>query len=217
LYAATTWPFDYGYARQLSTIPVLVGIVLIGWGWKILKLCMPMVLLVLLAIPIGSRMYASLIIRPETYTIAATAAVLDQLPGIDISKKGTDLLVSGNRSAAIALGESNRGARLLLAYFAVGVFVVFSRIRPFVRLAVAAITAIPIVLFCNFLRFLCWGLVSIYASAQPASALPRNIGAVCSLFTAYGLFAMVCAARINLFVENEGQYQQADDREAANG
>ena len=73
MYAAATWPFSYGYARQLTIMPVLAGAVVVTCGWRVLKLSLPMLLLVLLSIPIGSRLYATLVIRPETYTIAATA------------------------------------------------------------------------------------------------------------------------------------------------
>ena len=211
MYAGTTWPFNYGYARDIAIIPVLAGVVLVTCGWRVLKLSLPMLLLVLLSVPIPSRLYATLIIRPETYTIAATATTLDQLPGIDTSVKGTDLLFSSEQSSGvIALGESNRGARLLLAFAAVGVFVAFSRIRSPWRIVVAAAAAAPIVLFCNFFRLLCWGLAVIYTGVSPTSALPRNVSAVCSLFASYVLFAFVCAFGFNLFIDADEKQENVN-------
>lgn len=156
LYAVTTWPFNYGYARDLAVLPVLAGIILIAFGWRFLKLSLPMLLLVILAIPVGSRLYASLVIRPETMTISVTAKLLDLLPGIQTWIKGTDLFFSaGDSSGIVALGETNRGSRLLLTFAAIGVFIAFSRIRSTWRLVGIAAAAVPIVFLGNFLRFLC--------------------------------------------------------------
>lgn len=203
LYAANTWPFNYGYICDMAMIPVLAGIVLVTCGWRVLKLALPMLLLTMLAIPIGSSIYARLAIRPETYTIAATAAVLDRLPGVDIVIKGVDLFFcSKQNSGVIALGESFRGVRLLQCFAALGVFVLFSRIRSAWRVLLVAAVSVPIVLFCNFLRFFCWGLLTIYTGAAPGSELPRNCSAICSLLMAYALFAFVSSVRLNLLVED---------------
>jgi len=203
-YAAATWPFSYAFIRYITMIPVLAGVVLVARGWQSLKLSLPLLLIVLLAIPVPSRLNARLIIRPETYTIAAVTATLDQLPAIDTQARGVDLFFSSEHSSGIvALGESNRGAKLLLAFAMIGVFVLFSRIRSIGRIITVALAAGPIVLFCNYLRLLCWGVIVIYTSIMPPGALPRNISTVCSLFAAYTLFVLVCAVRLNLFVEVE--------------
>ena len=165
-----------------------------------------MLLLVFLASPIPSRIYATLIIRPETYTIASTANVLDQLPGVNTFIEGVDISFSvKNRAGIIALGESNRGARLFLAFSMVGLFVTFSRVRSFWRIIIVGVAAIPIIMFCNFFRFLCWGLLQVYTGAVPTSPMPRNVAAVCSMFVLYLLFVLVCTAQFNLFLEVEDE------------
>jgi exosortase/archaeosortase family protein len=202
IYAGAVWPLSFGYMRNMAMVPVFAGIVLITCGWRFLKLSSPMLLLLILSIPFSSGLNVRLKMRPETYTIAMTARVLDQLPGTNTSIEGKDLFLSSNRgSGVIALGQSQRGVRLLFAYSMIGVFVVFSKIRTRWRILIALIAAIPIALFCNLLRFISWGLVIIYTRAEPLNALPRNISAFLSLFAAYGLFLFVCNARINLFVE----------------
>jgi hypothetical protein len=202
MYAGATWPFTYGYAQNITIVIALAGIVLVTCGWKVLKLSVPMLLLVLASIPFGAGLYTRLIIRPETYTIAASAAVLDQLPGIHTWIQGTDLFFSSEQiSGVIGLGESYRGVRLLQVFVAVGLFVVFSQIRSYWRLAVAALAAIPIVLFCNLFRLVCWGLVVIYGTVGPVSSLPRNFSAISSMLVLYGLFILACTLRVNLFIE----------------
>jgi len=213
MYAVATWPFRYGYVRDVAMILILAGIVLVACGWRVLKLSLPMLLLVMLAIPLGDRIYARLIIRPETYTIEATAAVLGRLPGVDTVIKGVDTFFESSSGAGvIALGQSNRGARLLPAFAMVGAFVVFSQVRSIWRLVFVGCATIPVILFCNFFRFLCQGLLQIYVVADPAGELLRNVSAVLSLLLAYALFAFVCSNRLNLFKDVE---QSDSPREAA--
>lgn len=211
LFGGALWPFNYGYVRDLAVLPVLAGVILIACGRGVLKLSVPMLLLVLLAIPISSRLWASLIIRPETYNIAATAGTLDLLPGIDTQIQGVDIFFSAaDHNGCVALGQSNRGVRLPLACLALGVFVVFSRIRSPARIIIAAAAAVPIVLFCTFFRLLCSALMTIYGRLEPQSDWPRSVSAVCALLAAYGLFAAICAARLKLFVADEPELHNTD-------
>ncbi len=204
LYAVTTWPFDYGYVRDLAMLPVLAGVILVACGWRILKLSLPLLLLVALAIPVGSRLYASLVIRPETITISTTAKLLDLLPSVQAWVKGTDLFFSAKDSSGIvALGETNRGSRLLLTFAVIGAFVTFSRIRSHWRLIGVVVASVPIVFFGNFLRFLSWAIIDIYAKVRPTSAVPRNLSAIFAILVVYGLFAFVCEFSFGFFDEDD--------------
>lgn len=212
--AGATWPFTFGYAQDVSMVIVLAGVVLVTCGWKVLKLSVPLLLLILVAIPFGAGLYTRLIIRPETYTIGASAAVLDQLPGVDTSVKGTDLFYSlGQTTGVVGLGESYRGVRLLQPFAALGIFVAFSRIRSVLRLVFVSLCGLAVLFFCNLFRLLCLSLVVIYGGVGPASSLPRTIAAVCSIFVFYGLFAFLCSFKLNLFVEIEEEDASSEAEE----
>jgi len=130
--------------------------------------------------------------------------VLEQLPGVDTWVIGTDLFFSSDQTTGVVgLGESYRGVRLLQPFAALGIFVAFSRIRSVLRLVFVAIFGIAILFFCNLFRLICLSLVVIYGGAGPASSSPRAIAAVCSIFVFYGLFALLCNFKLNLFVEIE--------------
>ena len=118
---------------------------------------------------------------------------------------------SGSSAGVVGLGESNRGAQLLLAYAALGVFVTFSRTRSIWRLVFVACAAIPVILLCNFLRFLCWGIVAVYVTTDPASSVCRSISAAISIPVAYILFVLAGSVGTHLFVDvDEGAEVQED-------
>ncbi len=193
VYAANIWPWAYGYFRHVAFVPAAGGVVLATCGWRVLKRCLPLLLILLLSIPVGPRYYAGLIIKPETYTLAAARVVLDRLPGVDVQLHGPDLdFATADATGTVATGEPRRGASMLLTYAVLGVFVVFARVRPSWQALLMALAAVPIVLLCNLLRLLCWGVISIYAQPDPVSPVPRAIAAAVSLVLAYLFFAAAC-------------------------
>lgn len=210
-YALTTWPFDFAYVQHLSMVPVLAGVVLTAGGWGVFKHCLPMVLLVLLSIPIGQRIYARIVIEPGTYTLSATRVTLDQLPGVQVRLDGSDFTFTRNQTTGtIALGEPRRGFTLLLSYATIGVFVVFARVRPFWQLVVMGVALVPVALFCNWLRLFTWGIATIYGGAAPVSAVPRATAAIVSLFAAYLIFALMCAVLGALGLERQPEADDSD-------
>jgi hypothetical protein len=199
LYAAATWPFNFEYPRRVAVVVAMTGVVLAVFGWGVLKLSLPMVLALLLAVPVGMRIYAFLIIRPETITLSVVQITLDMLPGVFVNLEGTDLSYFGSRgSGTIALGEPMRGAQLFLSSLLIGVLVIFARIRPWWQLILLGAATIPIVLFCNYFRLVFWGVITIFGGVHPASPGPRTIASLTSLLLAYALFALavVIASKI---------------------
>lgn len=204
MFGASIWPFTFAYAQDVAVVVILSGMVMVTCGWKFFFVSMPVMLLVLASIPFGPGIYTRLIIRPETYTIAACARLLDLLPGVDTTVKGIDIIFSANNfSGVIALGESYRGVRLVQPFIAFGILIVFSQARTLIRLLAIFLSTAPLVFFCNFLRFLCWSLVVIYARIGIVSSVPRCISAVVSLVIFYGLLLLICNAKINLFIEED--------------
>jgi len=191
LYAAASWPFNFQYLRRVAVVVAVAGILLSVFGWSVLKHSLPMVLALLLAVPVGRRIYAALIIRPETITLSAVQTTLDLLPGVFVSLEGPDLSYFGSRGrGTIALGESMRGAQLFLSSLLIGVLVIFSRIRPWWQLLLLGAATMPIVLFCNYFRLLFWGLVTIFGGVHPVSPAPRTLASLISMLLAYALFVL---------------------------
>ena len=202
LYALARWPLGYGYIRDIAIVPVLAGVILASCGWRVFFISLGPLILVGLSVPLGSRLYASLVIRPETYTIKFCSALIDMLPGIETSIKGLDVFIQrGQRHVVAALGESNRGARLFYMYLTIGVFVGFSRLRSTGRIILILLLLFPLAFLCNILRYLCFALANLFIVSDPESGFARNFAAVLSMLAAYGLFVIVISMKIDLFVE----------------
>ncbi len=194
---ASSWPFNYGYPQRIAIVPVVTGVVWLVGGWRFLWRCLPMVLVLLLAIPISSRYYAFLIIKPETLTLDLTQQVLGLLPGVEVTLDGLDLTFErGAAAGAIALGEPHRGAALLMAGLMIGVFVTFYEFRPVWQVILFGVLAVPIVLVCNALRLWLWGGLAIYGGFGPTSPVPRLVTGAVALVLCYVAFAtLACAFR----------------------
>ena len=216
-YAMFTWPFDYGFLRLVALPIVLAGCIAAVAGWRVLKHSLPVLMLLVMCLPLGDRLYADLIVRPETITLKVARAALALLPGVDVSLRGSDLIYGhAGIAGTIAVGESNRGMALLGAYGLIGVFVIFARIRPLWQVILAVLAAGPIMLLANFLRVLTWGVVTIYGGCSPTSEAPRDVAGTVSLLAAYVLCGGWCFILSRLVVEEEGLTETQGASEAAN-
>jgi exosortase/archaeosortase family protein len=209
MHGGTRWPFSFNYGQQIALVPTVAGVVLVSFGWRVFLKSIPLFALVGLAVPFGGRMYATMVIRPETYTITGVSAILDRLGGTEIFVRGVDMTFLRNgRSGIVALAETNRGARLMLAFASLGVFVLFCKPRSWPRIFFVGFMAVAAILFCNFIRFLIWSMIEIYSAAGPLNRTPRYFSGAVSLLLAYSVFAFLCWVRppkLNLFVEVEDQ------------
>jgi len=214
IYVFASWPFNYAIPRRMAlvpalagvilavaaVVPALAGVILAVAGPRVAWRCLPLVLMVMVAIPVGSRFYSAVIIRPETITLSGVRSALELLPGVFIDLDGLDLsYVRGDERGAIALGASYRGASLLLSFLTLGLFVTFARIRPAWQVVIAAVAAGPIVFACNFARLFLWGVVTICTGADPVSLVPRLVATVASLVLAYLAFGLIFGV-LNLIV-----------------
>ncbi|HSW45529.1 MAG TPA: archaeosortase/exosortase family protein [Phycisphaerae bacterium] len=215
-YSVCVWPFDYGFLRLLAVPVLLGGCILAAAGGRALKHSLPLLLMLAFALPVGPRIYAALIIRPETATLKVARAAFDALPGVNVSLKGSDLVYShGQSNGVIALGESYRGMALLGSYTLIGGFVVFARIRPLWQIVLAGLAAGPIVLLANFIRLLTWGFATIYGGYGPTSELPRDIAAAVSMLSAFFMFAIWCLVLSQLVVEADESPDMPETAEVA--
>lgn len=180
------WPFNYGSVRRLSLVPIVAGSIVAVGGMRMLRALAPALLIVMIALPLGSRLYARAVILPETVTISAAAAMLDAVTWADVQRWGPDLhFATAGGDGWIALGQSYRGASMLLAMTMIVAFVAGAERRTFAGYAAFAAAAVPIVLCCNAIRLVLQGLMVIVALPDPSSAWPRHAANVAAIAVSY--------------------------------
>lgn len=203
-FAVATWPFNYLQIRLLTIVVISAGILLAAGGWPLLRRAVPLLLLLGLAIPIGTRYYARVIIVPETLTLHATTMLLDLLPGVSATLEGLDIFFErGGRHGVVALGEPSRGASLLLAGLAVQIFLVASRPRGVGAIVAFLLCFGPILLLSNLLRFAAWGVWSVTLEPDPWAEAPRLVTGAASIVLTALLTALVMAIGDALVVKED--------------
>jgi len=204
LYAITTWPFSFGYARNLCLVPVLAGVILASFGKKIFFKLIPIYIFVFLAIPIGPRLTSTLVIKPETLTLILSQKIMGLLPGISASLNGLDLTLSHKGiSNIVAMGQTSRAFQLYFVYALIALFVFFSSHRSVWKYIIALIVTLPVIFLCNLIRFILLSAFTAYFNVGNFSAVPTAAAASLSVCLAYLIFILLFNLKINLFVEDE--------------
>ena len=184
-YLVTQWPYNFGSARRAAIIPAVAAAILTVGGARMFWHTLPIVLMIAVAVPLGSRYYAALVIRPETMTLEIARMLLDLLPGVTAGLEVSDIIyLKGGESGAIALGYKYRGAMMLFPMALVGLYVIYARIRPWWQALVMLVLLGPIVFLGNIVRMFAWGVATIWLDAPPTDGRPYLISVVVALLFA---------------------------------
>jgi len=184
---------QFGFAKLLGMWVCLAGLVLAAVGRRTMVRCTPLLLMAGLCLPLGERTMESKSLALQRISLRAAVTALDAMPGIEARVDGTAIAYrAGDAKGVCGLAEQRFSARLMPAYLMVGLYVVFSRRRSRLHIAVLALASLPIGLFCNILRMDVWVAVSALGGFDLVSAMPRNVAFAVSLMVAYGLFAAGC-------------------------
>ncbi|MCB9850180.1 MAG: archaeosortase/exosortase family protein [Phycisphaerales bacterium] len=216
-YAATTWPFYFGYARRLQFVVAAAGILLTVGGWRVLWRCAPIVIIVFVAMPIGWNSFSTFVIRPETITLDIAAKSLSLLPSVFVELHGSDLHYhSSFTDGIIALGDPHRGVVIPFAYLTILIFVTYSRVRPLWQIFALGVLMFPMVLVANLSRLLLHGVLTIYGQAAPLDAWPRNVSMAAAMVLAYLIMVLCAFVLENLVVaDDDGLPSELTEDDAA--
>ncbi|MCZ6682948.1 MAG: archaeosortase/exosortase family protein [Planctomycetota bacterium] len=182
-----------GYATLVAMLVCFVGLILAVAGWRVLRICLPLVLMLGLCLPLGERTMERFSIDIQRESLRAALIPLKLLPGVKTRTAGMTIAYSyDGKEEHLGLAEQRFGARLWPACLVVGLFTVFSRRRPRWQVVFLTLASIPIVAFCNLMRIFAWAVLAVYGGFGPVSSAPRNASLGISLIVAYGSFAFGC-------------------------
>ena len=203
-YSLCSWPFSFGYARLLALVPILGGVILAVCGWRVFRLSLPLLAIMLISIPFSWSFYARLTLWLEIYTLEFSLKIFNLFGNLESWIDGTGVFFTLNdRTGTIALGNSYKGIRLVQLLTAIGIFVIFSTKRSFARICVCLFALLPIAMFCNLARFITLGLIEFAGIFTPISNFPRCMATGLSILLMYALMLLFSNLNVNLFVEEE--------------
>ena len=135
------------------------------------------------------------------------SVVLNVLPNVTCEAQGVVIYGRyGGEEFNLNVAEACSGMRLLLAFMALGVAMAYLDYRPMVHRLILMCSTIPIAIFCNIVRVLITGLISVYLGTEYATGLLHTILGMLMLVLAFGLYGLLAWIMNHLFVEeDEGQ------------
>ncbi len=161
-YLVSIYPLKMGYPRLIMMLGTLFGIVLFCCGWKTIKITWLPILFLFFALPLPTRIYVWLTLPMRRWASEVAAAFLNILPGVEAFASG--VVIDGfykGESFHLNVAEACAGMRLMMAFFALSVAMAYLSERPIWHRIILVLSALPIALFCNFVRVIITGIIYI--------------------------------------------------------
>ena len=193
------------HMSNLSILVVLIGGVLLVFGWDYLKILWLPIGFLGFAIPPPSQLYA--ILTAPMQTIAAEVGVwFLPLFGGEGVRMGTviEVMRANGPSAKLDVEQACSGMRMLVAFFALAVALGYSSNRPMWQKVFLACCALPIAIICNALRVTLTGVMVTRVGQQWAEGNAHMYFGLLMLIPAMFMQLGIAWALDRMFVETPG-------------
>jgi len=163
------YPLKMGYPQLLAVLGTLFGIVWLCCSWRVMLITWLPTLYLFFAIPLPRRIYERLTIPLRKLASESAAMALSLIPGLEAEARGViiDGLYNG-KSFELSVAEACAGMRLMMAFLALAVAMAYLSDRPYWHRIILVLSAVPIAIFCNFVRVTLTGVI--YVLIDPALA-----------------------------------------------
>jgi len=195
-----------------TMIVEILGLVLLMLGPKVLKLTAFPVAYLVFGIKFSSRVWNVIAWRMQLIA-AKSAVVLMTLFGVDAEVKGStiELWRGAEYLGALNVAEACSGLRMLIAFSALGVAIVYLVPRPWWARLTLLVLTVPIAIAVNVLRVTITGFLHLVNPELSAGDFHTLIGML-MVFPAVALFLLVGWVLDHLFVAEEDDAAAADGR-----
>jgi len=140
--------FMYSSLERLAIVLTVALLVLLIFGWQLLKKVAPVLLFLCLMLPWPSRVQMAVSLPLQRWATSSAMFLLETM-GYDVLRDGNVIHI-GNTSVAVA--EACNGLRMVTAFFVVSGLVVLLVKRAWWEKLVILISSLPIALLCNTIR-----------------------------------------------------------------
>ena len=166
-----------GTPQPLTMVPMIAGVVLLTWGWRMLWITAFPIGFLALAIPPPDRLYREIVQPLQGFAAAVSTAVLNTFPGAEVENSGIsiDFIMQGGRMGTFTVAGACSGMRSLMAFVALGLMIAYLRDRATWLRVAMAVCGVPVALFCNCVRVIITGAFQMYGMGDLATGTPHAL------------------------------------------
>jgi len=140
--------FMYSSAERLSIALTIAALVLLLFGWQLLRKVSTVLLYLCLMLPWPNRVQAAVTLPLQRWATSSAVFCLEMV-GYEVIREG-NIIHIGNASVAVA--EACNGLRMITAFFVISGLVVLLVKRAWWEKLIVLASSLPIALLCNTVR-----------------------------------------------------------------
>ena len=140
--------FYYSSAERLSIILSVAALVLLLFGWQLLRGVSTVLLFLCLMLPWPNRVQSAVTL-PLQHWATSSAVFCLEMVGYEVVREGNVINIG---DASVAVAEACNGLRMVTAFFVIGGLVVLLIRRTWWEKLIVLLSSLPIALLCNTMR-----------------------------------------------------------------
>ena len=140
--------FMYGSAERLSIALTIAALVLLLFGWQLLRKVSTVLLYLCLMLPWPNRVQAAVTIPLQRWATSSAVFCLEMV-GYEVIREGNVIHIG---DASVAVAEACNGLRMITAFFVISGLVVLLVKRAWWEKLIVLASSLPIALLCNTVR-----------------------------------------------------------------
>jgi exosortase len=178
--------YMYGWAVRISFILSMAALVLLLFGWSILRKMIPVLLFVCLMFPFPQRVHDLLLVPAQRFSMNSAVFCLQSM-GIFASTAGSTLRIGQTN---LSIGEQCNGLRMVTAFMVIGALAALLMKRRLWEKLLIFASSVPIALLCNTAR------ITILALAAKMFAQDADLYEIFHDAAGYAMMPLALAAVI---------------------
>jgi exosortase len=140
--------FMYGSAERLSIALSIAALVLLLFGWQLLRKVSTVLLFLCLMLPWPNRVQTAVTI-PLQHWATSSAVFCLEMVGYEVIREGNVIHIG---ESSVAVAEACNGLRMVTAFFVISGLVVLLVKRAWWEKLIVLVSSLPIALLCNTIR-----------------------------------------------------------------
>ncbi|MCH8118228.1 MAG: exosortase [Planctomycetes bacterium] len=140
--------FMYSSAERLSIALTIAALVLLLFGWQLLRKVSTVLLYLCLMLPWPNRMQAAVTLPLQRWATSSAVFCLEMV-GYEVVREGNVIHIG---DVSVAVAEACNGLRMITAFFVISGLVVLLVKRAWWEKLIVLVSSLPIALLCNTVR-----------------------------------------------------------------